>query len=129
MVKVLCLFLRHQIPIFFVLHLEQMLCHGGSRSASNNFWKIVDDFLKILDHGDYHSSILDLVHVHNQVLMYLTPSCFGPVTKYPTYPVTEICDVILLNVGYLQIIYVPTHGHLGSIYQFIGHTWVIWVHF
>ena len=51
------------------------------------------------------------------------------VAEYPKYPGTESCDGILLNVGCLHIIYVPTHGHLGTIYQFIGHTWVIWVHF
>ena len=101
----------------------------GSISASNNFWKIVDDFLNILDHRNYHSSILDPVHVHTQVLMYLTPRYFGPVALYPTYPGTESCDGILLNVGYLHIIYVSTYSHLGIIYQFIGHTWVIWVHF
>ena len=59
--------------------------------------------------------------------MYLTPRYFGPVAEYPTYPGTERCYGILLNVGYLQIAYVPTHVNLGTIYQFIGHTWVIWV--
>ena len=102
---------------------------GVSSSASNNFWKIFNDFLKILDHGNYHSSILAPGHVHTQVLMYITPSYFGPIAEYPTYPGTERCDGILLNVRYLQIIYVSTHGHLGTIYQFIGFTWVIWVHF
>ena len=56
-------------------------------------------------------------------------SIFGPVAEYPTYPGTEIWDGILLDVGYLHIIYVPTHGHLGTIYHFISHTWFIWVHF
>ena len=60
--------------------------------------------------------------------MHLTPSYFVPVAKYHTYPGTKSFDDILVNVGYLHIIYVSTHGHLGNIYQFIGHTWVIWVH-
>ena len=85
--------------------------------------------MKILDNGNYHISILSPVHVHIQVLIYLTPKYFGPVAKYTTYTDTESCEEILLNLGYLQIIYVPTHGRLGTIYQFISHTWVIWVHF
>ena len=87
----------------------------GGRLISDLLWEILDDFIYILDHHYFHALVAGVIQIHSQVLMYLATGHRHLASVELSQRHDELSHFHRILVADLQIINMPTYGHLGSV--------------